>query len=206
MIEAKLLILSTILKIRFQFDAIIPSKEGGEIMQTISRFKGEYEFLHNYFPHSIQYEGIIYPTNEHAFQAAKTLNVKTRKLIAACETPGKAKEMGNNIPLRHDWEFIKSDVMEHLCRLKFADPILKDRLLSTSGCYLIEGNHWGDTCWGMVNGKGENRLGKILMSLRDEFSHESCKTKPINEIIQNAYLRSTSQCDSNPRNIPPQER
>lgn len=162
-------------------------------MQTILRFKGEYEFLHNYYPHAIQYEGIVYPTNEHAFQAAKTLNSKMRKEIAACETPGKAKEMGNSISLRADWESIKTDVMEDLCRLKFADPILKDQLLSTVGCYLIEGNHWGDTCWGMVNGKGENRLGKILMSLRDEFFQEQCKKRPVSEIIQNAYLQSNSQ-------------
>lgn len=138
-------------------------------MKTISRFKGEYEFLHNYYPHPILYEGISYPTNEHAFQAAKTLNNKIRKQISACETPGEAKKMGNSIPLRRDWEIIKTDIMEDLCRLKFADPVLKKRLLSTVGCYLIEGNHWGDTCWGMVNGKGENRLGKILMSIRDEF-------------------------------------
>ena len=162
-------------------------------MRSILRFSGEYEFLNNYYPHSIQYEGIIYPTNEHAFQAAKTLDYKIRKQIADCDTPGKAKEMGNSISLRPDWESIKTDVMEDLCRLKFTDPLLKNRLLSTIGCYLIEGNHWGDICWGMVNGKGENRLGKILMSLRDEFFHESCKTRPIEEIIQNAYLHSASQ-------------
>ena len=137
-------------------------------MKTISRFKDEYEFLHNYFPHPIEYEGILYPTNEHAFQAAKTHDEKLRKQIAACETPGKAKEMGNCISLRSDWEDVKTSVMEELCRLKFADAELKAQLLATAGCYLIEGNHWGDTCWGMVNGKGENRLGKILMSLRDE--------------------------------------
>jgi len=137
-------------------------------MKHITNFKDEYEFLHNYYPHLITYEGINYPTNEHAFQAAKTLDIKLRKQIAACETPGKAKELGNAIPLRPDWEAVKTGIMEEICRLKFADPTLKEQLLATEGCYLIEGNHWGDTCWGMVNGKGENRLGQILMKIRDE--------------------------------------
>lgn len=33
---------------------------------------------------------------------------------------------------------------------------------------LIEGNDWGDTFWGMVDGEGENNLGKILMRVREE--------------------------------------
>jgi len=125
----------------------------GDIMKTISRFKGDYEFLHNYYPHQITYEGIVYPTNEHAFQAAKTLDVKLRREIAACKTPGKAKEMGNQIPLRRDWEEVKTDVMKDICWFKFSDPDLKQRLLATQGCYLIEGNHWNDTCWGMAKGR-----------------------------------------------------
>ena len=105
-------------------------------MKTIDRFKGDYAFLNNYYEHPVTYEGITFPTNEHAFQAAKTLDLKIRRQIAECATPGEAKQKGNAV--------------------------------ATAGCYLIEGNHWGDTCWGQVNGRGENRLGKILMQLRDE--------------------------------------
>lgn len=35
--------------------------------------------------------------------------------------------------------------------------------------HLEEGNTHGDKVWGTVNGVGENRLGKILMRLREEF-------------------------------------
>ncbi len=36
--------------------------------------------------------------------------------------------------------------------------------------WVVEGNHWGDTCWGVDNrtGQGENHLGKILMQVREE--------------------------------------
>ena len=159
-------------------------------MRTINAFTGDYEFLHNYFPHPVQYEGILYPTNEHAFQAAKTLDVALRKKIASCETPGKAKALGNRIPIRSDWEAVKTGIMEELCRLKFSDPILKERLIATVGCYLIVGNHWGDTCWGMVNGNGENRLGKILMTLRDDIIQNECNLRSLDDILQDVYSRT----------------
>ena len=34
--------------------------------------------------------------------------------------------------------------------------------------YLEEGNTWHDTYWGVCNGKGKNKLGKILMQVREE--------------------------------------
>lgn len=42
------------------------------------------------------------------------------------------------------------------------------KLLATRDRMLIEGNDWGDTFWGMVDGEGENNLGKILMRVREE--------------------------------------
>lgn len=142
-------------------------------MQFISRFKEEYEFLNNYYPCPVEYEGITYPTNEHAFQAVKTLNKSLRAEIANAATPGIAKEMGNQVSLRPDWEEIKTDVMLELCRKKFSVPDLKQKLLATEGCYLVEGNHWGDRCWGVVNGVGENRLGQILMHIRSDLSNDT---------------------------------
>jgi len=53
-------------------------------------------------------------------------------------------------------------------RQKFKQPELKAKLLATGDAELIEGNHWGDIVWGVCRGKGENRLGKILMKVREE--------------------------------------
>lgn len=39
--------------------------------------------------------------------------------------------------------------------------------------HLEEGNTWGDTTWGTVNGIGENRLGRILMKVRKKLQEES---------------------------------
>ena len=38
------------------------------------------------------------------------------------------------------------------------NPDLKKKLLATGDEHLEEGNTWGDTIWGTVDGVGENRL------------------------------------------------
>lgn len=45
---------------------------------------------------------------------------------------------------------------------------LKQKLLSTGNALLIEGNTWGDTYWGICNGRGQNKLGKILTRVRND--------------------------------------
>ena len=57
--------------------------------------------------------------------------------------------------------------MYEVCLAKFTQhPELMDALLDTGNETLIEGNTWGDQIWGVAKGKGENRLGKILMLIR----------------------------------------
>ena len=138
----------------------------------ISEFDKEWAFLSNFYWSEIEFEGITYPTNEHFFQAMKTLDIDERRAIANCRTPGQAKRMGRRVALRPDWEDIKEAVMlEGLC-LKFADEQLADWLLETGDEELVEGNWWGDTTGGGCNGVGENKLGKLLMKVRDMIREE----------------------------------
>jgi len=60
--------------------------------------------------------------------------------------------------------------MKDILEIKFADTHLREALLATAPLELIEGNTWGDTYWGVCNGVGENKLGKILMGIRDEIA------------------------------------
>lgn len=136
----------------------------------IKEFRGPNRFLSNFHPALVVYEGIIYPTTEHAYQAAKTLDEGWRYEISAQTTPGKAKRLGRQAPLRADWEKVKLGVMLEIVRLKFSPPhfSLIDQLLATGEELLVEGNTWGDTFWGVCRGRGENHLGEILMQVRDE--------------------------------------
>lgn len=136
--------------------------------QVIDRFEGKYGFLSNFYPHPVKMRGVEYPTNEHAFQAAKTLDPKQRLFIRDAPTPSKAKYWGRALQLRSDWERIKVEVMLGLCRLKFKHDPLRSLLLETGDAELIEGNTWGDTFWGVSAGQGRNELGKILMQVRAE--------------------------------------
>ena len=134
----------------------------------INSFEKEYSFLSNFYDSPIVEDGITYPTNEHYFQAMKTLDLKKRKEIAACDTPGKAKQMGRKVFLRPDWEDVKIDVMETGLRKKFSNPDLAKKLVATGNEELVEGNWWNDTFWGVCEGVGENHLGKLLMKIRAE--------------------------------------
>jgi ribA/ribD-fused uncharacterized protein len=132
----------------------------------INSFEGEYAFLSNFYEHPISNGVITFPTNEHYFQAMKTLEDDERLAIARAATPGQAKRIGRSVKLRPDWESIKLDVMETAVRIKFTDPELAAKLIATGDEELIEGNWWNDTFWGVCNGVGENHLGKILMKVR----------------------------------------
>lgn len=142
----------------------------------INDFHGSCLFLSNFFMHSIMYEGILYPSNEHAFQAAKSLDKAARLKIAALPTASMAKKAGRGknpdikFELREDWDVVKLDIMYTLCKEKFSDPVLASKLKATGNEELVEGNWWGDTYWGVCKGVGSNHLGKILMQVRDELS------------------------------------
>ena len=85
--------------------------------------------------------------------------------------PNEAKALRRKVKLRSDWEEIKNDMMYEICLNKFEqNPDLAEKLKATGDAILIEGNTWGDKCWGQVNGEGENRLGKILMRVREKLN------------------------------------
>jgi ribA/ribD-fused uncharacterized protein len=135
----------------------------------IAEFQGPYRFLSNFWPAEIEFEGITYPTVEHAYQSAKTMDMTERRRIAGLATPSEAKAAGHALVVRPDWEAVKFDVMEKCVRAKFTRHTdLGAQLVATGEALLEEGNTWGDRIWGVYEGQGENRLGKILMKVRSE--------------------------------------
>ena len=110
----------------------------------------------------------MYPSVEHAYQAAKTYNQGDRRRIATAETATEAKRMGRKVRLRANWDTTRRLVMYKLLKQKFSIGSLKSRLLRTGKAELIEGNWWGDSYWGVYKGIGKNILGKLLMRVRRE--------------------------------------
>lgn len=136
----------------------------------IDRFVDRYRFLSNLYPAVVTLGDEEYPSVEHAYQAAKTLDLLKRRMIRRAVNAATAKKLGRLLtPLRPNWNTAKLEVMETLVREKFTRHHDLGKLLLLTGYEeLIEGNYWGDTFWGVCNGKGQNHLGKILMRVRAE--------------------------------------
>lgn len=132
----------------------------------IDSFNGEHFFLSNFYRCEIHSFPSTYPSVEHAYQAHKTLDQGKRVEIRDADTPSKAKRLGRRVIIRPCWDDMKLEVMEKLLRVKFNDPHLRVKLLATGDAELVEGNCWGDTYWGVCNGRGENHLGRLLMKIR----------------------------------------
>lgn len=133
----------------------------------IDSFSGEYRFLSNFYPSTLVWDGRIWKTSEHAYQAAKSLDEVDRILVHTCDTPGQAKRMGRKITLRPDWKQVKLNIMREIIIAKFEqNDDLCQKLIDTGEQELVEGNTWGDTFWGVCRGRGQNHLGKILMAYR----------------------------------------
>lgn len=133
----------------------------------IDVFMGDYFFLSNFFLAKVEFDWLVYPSTEHAYQAYKSTDPVVRYKFTTIPTAGKAKRYGREIAMRLDWEEIKDNVMYNIVFAKFSQHKDLAALLDATGDRkLIEGNTWGDVYWGTVNGIGKNRLGEILMRVR----------------------------------------
>lgn len=145
----------------------------------IKGFKGKFGFLSNFHESSFYVDGEKYTSVEHAYQAHKTLDLTSRKLIREAKKPALAKKLGQSVEVRKDWESVKLDLMRTFVYKKFSNPFLKDLLLSTGDLKLINVNTWNDTFWGVCNNVGHNHLGIILMEVRDLLRAEASKENEI---------------------------
>lgn len=126
--------------------------------------------LSNFAPAEFEVDGVRWPTAEHYFQAQKFDDPAYRERIRIAHTPREAKVLGQTrkVPIRSDWENVKETIMKRALQLKFQDARLRSLLLSTKNRPLIEDSPY-DRYWGIgADGKGRNRLGILLMEVRDE--------------------------------------
>lgn len=137
----------------------------------ITKFRGKYSFLSNFYSCEVMLDGVKYPTIENAFQASKTLDRDERVVFQTC-TPVEAKKLGYKVSLRQDWEYTKDSIMFGLLVQKFIqNETFNNLLMQTMDKYIIEGNNWGDRYWGceMEDNKwvGKNKLGRMIMIIRE---------------------------------------
>ena len=131
----------------------------------IDKFDGQYRFLSNFYLWRVEFDGLVYTSVECAYQAAKTTDPDLR-IDFTDMTSGQAKRAGRRLKLRPDWDKIKEGIMEQLLLDKFSAKGMKHKLLATGDEELVEGNDWNDVEWGVCDGVGKNKLGKLLMKVR----------------------------------------
>lgn len=124
------------------------------------------------------YENIEFSTIEHFYQAMKSTCLETRAKISTLSA-GQAKRFTRKkgFILRDDWDLVKDSIMEIGLRIKFNQPYFKQLLLSTRDIYIEETNTWDDTYWGVCNGVGLNKLGILLMKIRNELQKNEDEKK-----------------------------
>ncbi len=135
--------------------------------ERVYGFFGPYRFLSNFHAAPVMFEGVMFPSTENAYQAQKVYDVPHLfEQFTTC-TPSASKKLGRANPIRPGWDSVKVDVMTALVFDKFwRHRDLRDLLLATGTRELTEANHWNDTFWGVCDGRGKNRLGRILMGVR----------------------------------------
>lgn len=133
--------------------------------QKIERFNGPYEWLSNFAHSPVLMDGVIYPSVENAYQAAKFPKSERRKFETCA--PNIAKRYGKAKSATPLGEKERLELMEFLSAQKYSQYRYKTLLLGTGDAELIEGNWWNDTFWGVCNGMGTNHLGKIIMKIRE---------------------------------------
>ncbi len=141
--------------------------------ETIDNFYGEHYWLSNFYLIPVALDGKVWPSTEHYYQAMKSESQEDRELIRKLRSPGQSRKAGRKLELRPDWKTAKDQVMWDALCAKFGQHLdLKEKLLATGDATLIEGNTWNDTYWGVCEGVGANKLGQLLMQLREEFRAE----------------------------------
>lgn len=139
------------------------------------RIREPYGAFSNFFRRSIRLEGKTWCHSEGYYQAKKRAGTPHEEIVRNLQTPREAADYGRrqDIPLRADWDQVKEEVMSTVLRAKFGQhEDLRLLLLSTGNKEIIEhskkDSYWGDG----GDGTGLNRLGKLLVQLREELKVE----------------------------------
>ena len=132
--------------------------------------RDKYGCFSNFSPYGFELDSVYWSTSEHYFQAQKFAGTPHADQIRQVKTPKDAARMGRerSRPLRPDWEQVKDDIMRKAVLRKFETHAdIREILLSTGNELIVE-NAPGDYYWGCgADGSGKNRLGQILMEVRE---------------------------------------
>jgi ribA/ribD-fused uncharacterized protein len=137
---------------------------------AINFYTPKFYVFNNFSAHAVKFEGKLYPTSEHAYQATKCTDPKGREEIRKARSPKQAKILANEVYKNAkdpDWEGKKVSVMEEILRAKLTQHAEATEALKESGQEEIIEDSPIDYFWGEgADGSGQNMLGKLWMKIR----------------------------------------
>jgi len=143
-----------------------------------------YGAFSNLYRREIVFEGVTYPTSEHAYQAGKPRKDAVRQWLLAAPSPSLLAMAAHGLyvwDIQPDWSKTKFDRMKRVLQAKFTQhEDLAQLLLSTGKTRLVEAatvDNLVNRTWGEVDGVGKNMLGKLLMEVREELATQAKEAK-----------------------------
>ena len=134
----------------------------------------EFYVFDNFTAFQVEWKNLLWPTSEHAFQAARYMGVDkniVNQIKLARSVHDAQKIAYQNINKQNpNWSNLEVDVMKQILRCKIEQhPYVLKKLKESGNREIIE-DSWRDSTWGWgEDHSGENRLGKIWMELRKEY-------------------------------------
>lgn len=145
----------------------------------------------NLFRRPVDFQGVVYPTAEHAYQAGKARRPEVRDWLMAAPSPALLAMAAHGLyqwDVTPSWSRIKFDRMRGVLQAKFTQhDDLRKLLLSTGSARLVESatvDNAVNRLWGEVNGVGKNMLGELLMEVRAQLVSQTKKRrKPARQLV-----------------------
>src|SRR5690348_8682304 len=146
---------------------------------TINFYTPKFYVFNNFSAHAIEFRGRLYPTAEHAYQAAKCTDPEGQEAIRHARSPLQAKQLANETykaARDPDWGNKKLAIVEEILRTKLAQhPEAQEALRESGGEEIVEDSPT-DYFWGAgADGSGQNMFGKLWMKIRAEEAVRSAR-------------------------------
>lgn len=148
--------------------------------KVVGFYEREFYPFSNFSSFQVFWDDKLWPTSEHAYQAARYIDVRPDYVETIRELPSAHQAFMFMREHRHDqrpeWNIEKRDTMKDIVRHKLGQhSYIQAKLLQTSNFELIEDSPF-DSFWGWgADRRGRNELGKIWMELREELKNGEIK-------------------------------
>ena len=171
-----------------------------------------YGAFSNLYRREIEIHGCQFPTVEHAYQSLKPRDPRVRDWLMSAPAPSLVALAAHVLPsddvdptqimgrtadallgfhTRPGWSRLRYPWMLACLRAKFEQHAdLRELLLATHDSQIIEAGRIDDDAgrrWGIVNGRGHNYLGRMLMRVRSQMAGTTLEEADLDTRLQDGH-------------------